>query len=169
MEKYLEIAKIVSVHGLKGEVKAEPWCDSPEDLCRHKRLYFSKGEKEIKVKSARAQKNMAILKLEGINTVEQAQGLRGRVLYADRDSITLPKDTYFVADLIGMTVEDFESGKVYGKITLVTQTGANDVYHIKDQNGRMYYIPAIADVVKETDIESGIMKITPLRGLFDED
>lgn len=169
MEKYLEIAKIVSVHGLKGEVKAEPWCDSPEDLCRHKTLYFSKGDKEIRVKSARAQKNMAILKLEGVNSIEQAQKLRGSILYADRDSIHLPKGTYFVADLMGMTVEDFDSGKIYGKITMVTQTGANDVYHIKDQNGKMYYIPAIADVVKETDIESGVMKITPLRGLFDED
>lgn len=169
MEKFLEIGKIVSVHGLKGEIKSEPWCDSPKDLCRHKKLYFSKGEKELKVISARAQKNMAILKLDGVNTVEEAQKLRGKILYADRDSIKLPKDTYFVADLIGMKVMDLESDKLYGEIVSVTQTGANDVYHIKADDGKVYYIPAIADVVKQTDIESGVMKITPLRGLFDED
>mgnify|MGYP000783167074 CR=1 FL=1 len=68
-----------------------------------------------------------------------------------------------------MEVLDFDTGKSYGVITDVTQTGANDVYHIKSQDEKMYYIPAIADVVKSTDIETGIMKITPLRGLFDED
>lgn len=169
MEKFLEIGKIVSVHGLSGEVKVEPWCDAPEVLCSHKTLYFSKGEKKIKVKKARVQKNMAIIKLEGINTIEDAQSLRNKVLYADRDSLDLPEDTYFIADLIGMEVLDLDTGKSYGTICDVTQTGANDVYHIKAADGKMYYIPAIADVVKSTDIESGVMKITPLRGLFDED
>ncbi len=169
MKKYLEIGKIVSVHGLSGEVKVEPWCDSPEVLCSHKTLYFSNGEKKIKVKKARTQKNMAIIKLEGINTVEEAQSLRNKVLYADRESLKLPENTFFIADLIGMEVVDFDSGKSFGTICEVTQTGANDVYHIKAEDGNMYYIPAIADVVKSTDIEAGVMKITPLRGLFDED
>lgn len=169
MENYLEIGKITSVHGLSGDVKVEPWCDSPEALCAHKTLYFSKGEKKVKVKKARVQKNMAIIKLEGINTVEEAQSLRNKILYVDRKSLNLPENTYFIADLIGMEVLDFDTGKSYGVITDVTQTGANDVYHIKSQDEKMYYIPAIADVVKSTDIETGIMKITPLRGLFDED
>lgn len=169
MEKYLEIGKIVSVHGLSGEVKVEPWCDSPDILCSHKTLYFSKGEKKIKVKKSRVQKNMAIIKLEGINTVEDAQSLRNKVLYVDRESLKLPENTYFIADLIGMEVLDSDTEKSYGTICDVTQTGANDVYHIKAADGKMYYIPAIADVVKSTDIEAGIMKITPLRGLFDED
>lgn len=169
MEKYLEIGKIVSVHGLSGEVKVEPWCDSPDILCSHKTLYFSKGEKKIKVKKSRVQKNMAIIKLEGINTVEDAQSLRNKVLYVDRESLKLPENTYFIADLIGMEVLDSDTEKSYGTISDVTQTGANDVYHIKAADGKMYYIPAIADVVKSTDIEAGIMKITPLRGLFDED
>ncbi len=112
---------------------------------------------------------MAILKLEGFDSVEQAQTLRNKILYADRESMNLPEDTYFIADLIGMEVINFESGESYGKITDVTQTGANDVYHIKSAEGKMFYIPAIADVVKTTDIENGVMKITPLRGLFDED
>ncbi len=169
MENYLEIGKITSVHGLAGDVKVEPWCDSPEELCAHKTLYFSNGEKKVKVKKARVQKNMAIIKLEGINTVEEAQSLRNKILYVDRNSLKLPENTYFIADLIGMEVLDFDTGKSYGVITDVTQTGANDVYHIKSQDERMYYVPAIADVVRSTDIETGIMKITPLRGLFDED
>ncbi len=169
MEKFLEIGKIVSVHGLAGDVKVEAWCDSPEVLCRFKTLYFSKGERKVKIKKSRVQKNMAILKIEGFDSVEQAQTLRNKILYADRESMNLPEDTYFIADLIGMEVINFESGESYGKITDVTQTGANDVYHIKSAEGKMYYVPAIADVVKTTDIENGVMKITPLRGLFDED
>ncbi|MCD8327985.1 MAG: ribosome maturation factor RimM [Ruminococcus sp.] len=169
MEKFLEIGKIVSVHGLAGDVKVEAWCDSPEVLCSFKTLYFSKGEIKVKVKKSRVQKNMAILKLEGFDSVEQAQTLRNKILYADRDSMNLPRDTYFIADLIGMEVLDSETGESYGKITDATQTGANDVYHIKSDEGKMYYVPAIADVVKTTDIENSIMKITPLRGLFDED
>ncbi len=169
MEKFLEIGKIVSVHGLAGDVKVEAWCDSPEVICRFTTLYFSKGERKVKVKKSRVQKNMAILKLEGFDSVEQAQTLRNKILYADRESMNLPEDTYFIADLIGMEVINFESGESYGKITDVTQTGANDVYHIKSAEGKMFYIPAIADVVKTTDIENGVMKITPLRGLFDED
>lgn len=169
MKKFLEIGKIVSVHGLSGEVKVEAWCDSPEVLCSHKTLFFANGEKKVKVKKARVQKNMAIIKLEGINTVEDAQTLRNKILYADRESLKLPENTFFIADLIGMEVLDFDTGKSYGEICDVTQTGANDVYHIKASDGKMYYIPAIADVVKSTDIEEGVMKITPLRGLFDED
>lgn len=169
MEKFLETGKIVAAMGLKGEVKVEPWCDSPRDICGLKRLFFSKGKTELEVERARVSKNMAVIKLRGIDDVDAAQGLRGRVLYVDRDDLSLPEGSYFVADLIGMKVADFVTGEVYGVITNVTETGANDVYHIKDDSGKMKYVPAIPDVVKETDVDAGEMKITPLRGLFDED
>lgn len=169
MEKYLEIGKIVSVQGLKGEVRVQPWCDTPSDICVHDVLFFDKGNTEVEIERSRVNKNMAVLKIAGCDTVEQAQKLRGKVLYVDRDSLELDEDTYFVADLLGITVEDLHTGHKYGVITDVTQTGANDVYHIKSDEGKMYYIPAIADVVCETDIQNGVMKITPLRGLFDED
>ena len=107
------------------------------------------------------------MKIKGCDTVEEAQKLRNRVLYMDREDVELEEGAYFVQDLIGLTVVDAESGETYGELTEVSETGANDVYHIKMTDGRTCYIPAIPDVVRETDTEGGIMKITPLDGLFD--
>ena len=83
-----------------------------------------------------------------------------------RDDLELDEDTYFIQDLIGLEVSDADSGKVYGKIADVMQTGANDVYVIKGDD-REYLVPAIADVVVSTDIDGGTMTIRPLEGLFD--
>ncbi len=111
---------------------------------------------------------MIIAKIKGIDSPEQAQAMRGKVLYLDRGDAGLPEGSYFVADLIGLEVRD-ESGRTYGRITDVLQTGANDVYEIKNDNGKLYYIPAIPSVVLLTDIQAGVMTIYPMEGLFDED
>ncbi len=168
MQKYLETGKIVSIHSLKGEVKIQPWCDSPEYLCTFKRLYSKSGDRVYEIERIRPQGNMVIAKLKGIDTPEQAQALRGRILYIDRDDADLPEGSYFVADLIGLEVRD-ESGRSYGVISDVLQTGANDVYEIKSNDGKLYYIPAIPSVILSTDIQDGIMVIYPMEGLFDED
>lgn len=168
MQKYLETGKIVSIHGLKGEVKIQPWCDSPEYLCTFKCLYSKSGDRVYEIERIRPQGNMVIAKLKGIDTPEQAQALRGRILYIDRDDADLPEGSYFVADLIGLEVRD-ESGRSYGVISDVLQTGANDVYEIKSNDGKLYYIPAIPSVIISTDIQDGIMVIYPMEGLFDED
>ena len=168
MQKYLETGKIVSIHGLKGEVKIQPWCDSPEYLCTFKCLYSKSGARVYEIERIRPQGNMVIAKLKGIDTPEQAQALRGRILYIDRDDADLPEGSYFVADLIGLEVRD-ESGRSYGVISDVLQTGANDVYEIKSNDGKLYYIPAIPSVILSTDIQDGIMVIYPMEGLFDED
>ncbi|MBR6103272.1 MAG: 16S rRNA processing protein RimM [Ruminococcus sp.] len=166
MKKYLEIGKIVSVFGLKGEVKVQPWCDSPDFLCEFDVLYYKSGT-PVEVEKARVQKNIVVMKIKDCNTVEEAQKLRNRVLYMDRDDVELEEGAFFVQDLIGLRVIDADTGEEYGELTEVSETGANDVYHIKRPDGSFAYIPAIPDVVKETDPEGGIMKITPLEGLFD--
>ncbi len=169
MKKYLEIGKIVSVQGLKGEIRVEPWCDSPDFLCEFDTLYFDKGKTPLEVERSRQQKNIVIMKIKGTDTVEQAQTLRNKILYMDRDDVELEEGAYFVQDLIGLTVIDNDSGRDYGKICEVSFTGANDVYHIKDKDGAVRLIPAIPDVVISTDIGEGVMKIHVLEGLFDED
>lgn len=167
-KKYLEAGKIVNVHGIKGEVKVMPWCDGPEMLCEMDKLYLDGGRKEIFIEKARTFKNMVIMKIEGTDSIEQAEKLRNTILYINRDEIELDEHSYFIQDLIGIKVYDADSGKYYGKIEDVLQTGANDVYSIKGE-GRTYLVPAIADVVIETDIDGAIMKIRPLKGLFDDE
>ena len=166
MNKLLEAGKIVSVFGLKGEVKVQPWCDTPDFLCEFDTLYYKSGT-PVEVERARVQKNIVVMKIKGVDTANDANKLRNRVLYLDRDDVELEEGAYFIQDLIGLVVKDADSGREYGTITDVTQTGANDVYHIKAADGKMYYIPAIKDVVKSTDIEGGVMLITPLEGLFE--
>lgn len=167
MQQYLEIGQIVSVHGLKGEVKVQPWCDTPADFCKFKKLYSKNGEVTYKVERSREQGNMVILKLQGVDTVEQGQAMRNKILHVDRKDIKLPKGSYFVADLLTLEAFD-EQGKSYGKLTDVIKTGANDVYELT-KGEKKYYIPAIPSVILKTDIKNGQIIIYPMEGLFDED
>lgn len=163
-KEYLEAGKIVNTHGIKGEVKIMPYTDFPELLCEFDRLFLNK--KEIFIERSRVAKNMVIAKIEGIDTPEQAEKLRNKILYMHRDDLELDDDTYFIQDLIGIEVKDVDTGFVYGKITDVMQTSANDVYIIRG-NDKEYLVPAIADVVISTDIENNLMTIRPLEGLFE--
>lgn len=165
-KQYLEAGKIVTTHGINGEVKIMPYTDVPELLCEFDRLFLGKEHREIFIERSRAFKGMVIAKIEGISTVEDAEKLRNKLLYMHRDDLELDEDTYFIQDLIGIEVRDADTGFMYGKIADVMQTGANDVYVIKG-NDREYLVPAIADVVVSTDIDESIMTIRPLEGLFE--
>ena len=165
-KEYLEAGKIVTTHGIKGEVKIMPYTDSPELLAEFDRLFIGKNKEELYIERSRVFKNMVIAKIEGIDTPEAAEKLRSKILYMHRDDLELDDDTYFIQDLIGLEVRDADTGEVYGKIADVLETGANDVYVIKGED-REYLIPAIADVVVSTDIDNNLMTIRPLDGLFD--
>lgn len=169
MKQYLEIGKIVGTHGIKGEVRIQPWADSGEFAAGFKRMYFSEGKECVDIISARPHKNIVIAKIKGVDSIEQADVLRGRILYIDRADAHLPEGRYFIQDLIGCEVKDADSGRVYGKISDVSSTGSNDVYHIASPEGKEYLIPAIDQVLAEKDIENGTIFIHYMSGMFDED
>ena len=108
--------------------------------------------------SARPHKNLLLLKLEGIDTVDQGDALRGRVLYIAREDVTLPEGRYFVQDLIGLSVVDADSDRVYGTLADVFPTGSNDVYEVKDEAGRSFLVPAIRDVIVRVDVDGGVVE-----------
>ncbi len=170
IKEYLEIGKITSTHGIKGEMRVQPWCDSPEFMKSFKTLYLDKnGETALKV-SSRPNGNMVIMKVQGIDTVEAAASYRNRVLFMKRSDAKIEKGSYFIQELFDCTVVDADDESIiYGILCDVSQTGANDVWHIEAQNGKEYLIPAIKDVVIETDVEKGIIKIRPLRGIFEDE
>ncbi len=169
VKKFLEGGKIVGTHGVRGEMRVECWCDSPQFLAQFKTLYFDEGNEKIKV-SSRAHKNMVLMKMPGIDTIEQADALRGRIVYIKRSDIKLEKGVNFVQDLIGLEVIDSKTSEVYGTVKDVLRTGSNDVYEMKGKDEKMYYIPAIPDIVDEIDVDGGKLLITPMKGLFsDED
>lgn len=169
VKKFLEGGKIVGTHGVRGEMRVECWCDSPQFLAKFTTLYLNEGQEKLKVKS-RAHKNMVLMKVPGVDTIEQADLYRGKVLYINRSDIKLDKGAYFVQDMIGLSVVDSNTDEVYGTINDVLKTGSNDVYEMKGNDSKMYYIPAIPDIIDKVDIEGGKLYITPMKGLFlDED
>ena len=171
LKQYLELAQIVSTHGVRGELRVNPWCDSPEFACKFKTVYFDdKGEKPVKVISSRPHGNVVLMKLEGIDTVEQAQAMRNKILYMNRKDAKLPEGSWFIADLIGCKAYDADDeSKIWGTVTDVSQTGANDVWHITDESGKEYLLPVIPPVVISTDVENEKVYIRPLKGIFDDE
>ncbi len=169
IKKFLEGGKIVGTHGVRGEMRVECWCDSPQFLAQFKTLYFDEGKEKIKVQS-RAHKNMVLMKMPGIDTIEQADTLRGKIVYIKRSDIKLEEGVNFVQDLIGLEVTDSKTGEIYGTVKDVLYTGSNDVYEMKGKDDKLYYIPAIPDIIDKIDIDGGKILITPMKGLFsDED
>ena len=165
---YLEAGQIVGTHGVRGEVRVQPWCDSPEQFAGFKKLYWDKdGKQPVKVKG-RPHKNIALVVLDGVTTVEAAQVLRGKMLYVDRRDLKLPKDRYLVQDLIGIAIVDVDTGERYGTLTDVSQTGANAVYHMATDKGEIL-IPAIPDVVVSIDLKKDTLYLRPMKGLLDDD
>ena len=168
MEQFLEIGKIVGTHALKGELRVDPWCDSPQFFCKFKELYLSKGATKLSVKS-RPHKNIAIVKVKGVDSIEEADQLRGKILYMNRSDANLAEGEYFIQDLMGMEVLDVDNGTKYGTLTDVFKTGANDVYQITDDNKKDYLIPVIDDVVISVNLEENKVLIRPLKGIFDDE
>ena len=169
IKEYLEIGKITGTHGIRGEMRVQPWCDSPEFMKKFKTLYLDrKGEKPVRV-SSRPNGNMVIMKMDGVETVEQASLYREKVLFMKRADAQLPEGRFFIQELIDCKVIDADDETVcYGTLTDVSQTGANDVWHITNEKGE-YLIPAIPPVVIDTDVVSGVIKIRPLKGIFDDE
>ncbi len=166
-KQFLDSGKIVGTHGICGEVRIEPWADSPAFLSAFKTLYLDeRGETAIKVRS-RPHKNITLCKIEGVDTIEDAERLRGKIVYINRDDVRLDEGVHFVQDLIGLEVRDFDSGALYGTLTDVLRTGANDVYEIT-RDGKHYLAPVIDEVVREINIEEGVVRITPMKGIFDD-
>jgi len=162
------VGQIVGTHGVRGEMRLNPWCDGPEFLKNFKVLYFEPdGEGAVSVLSCRPHGNIALIKLEGVDSIEKAAALRSRILFMDRDEARIEEGSYFIQDLIGCAVFDADTGETYGRVCDVSQTpGVNDAWHIVAPDGGEYLIPAIPEVVISADVEIGVIKIRPLKGMF---
>lgn len=161
----IKTGKIVNVHGIRGEIKVLPWSDYPEDLLELETLTIDGNE--YPVERARVQGTNLLFKLKGIDTVEEAEKLRNKVVWAEKIDFELEDGEYFWEDLLGMKVFDADNGTEYGTITDILRTGANDVYEITSDNEKKLYIPAIGDCIKSVSVEEKQMRIHPLPGLFD--
>ena len=167
-KQFLEVGQIVGTHGVRGTMRVKPWSDDSDFLSDFKRVYLDKGETELKVSSAKAHGNVTLLDIKGVDSIEKAEGLRGKVLMVNRDDIALPEGRYFVDELIGCNVTDADTGENLGTITDVSKTGANDVWHITRDNTE-YLVPAIPSVIVSVDVEKETAVLRPLKGIFDDE
>lgn len=160
--QYIEAGEIVTTHGVRGEVKVLSWLDSPEMLCEFERCRIN--GKEYTMESVRVQKTCNLVKLRGVDTMEEAQSLRGKVLELYREDIDA--DVIFAAELIG--VEVFADGEAIGKITDVLDYPGNSVYVVKGE--QEYMIPAVKQFILSTDLERDEMQVKLIEGMrTDED
>ncbi len=166
-KQYIECGKIVNTHGCRGEVKAESWCNSEDDLAALKRVFTEENKtfREFKVTRASIFKQFVILGLSGIDDMDKAMLLKNKVLYAAREDFALEDGEFFLADMIGLDVIDNDSGKVYGKLKEIINRGASDIYVVDTPNGERM-IPAVDEFVISIDINKGVFVHT-IEGLLD--
>ena len=164
MEKkqFLESGKIVNTHGIKGEVKIQPWCDSPEFLKKFKTIYI--GQTAYKVISARVHKDCVIAMLDGINDVNEAMKLKNKVISINRDDAKLPNGSWFIQDILGLPVYDENRGEI-GTLKEVLDMPAGALYVVEGPKGEEHMIPGVPEFIKEIDPEAGRITVALIEGM----
>ena len=154
---FIEAGEIVNTHGVRGEVKMLTWLDSPEDMCDFTRCRI--GKTDYAITSCRVQNTCNLLKLEGVDTMEAAQALRGKTVTLFRED--MDEDVIFAGDLIGMEV--FAQGVPVGTLTQVLDYPGNQVYVVKGE--REYMLPAVKEFILSTDLDGNRMDVKLLEGM----
>lgn len=172
-KRYLEAAKITKTVGLRGEMRARLFCDSEEVLVEFD-LYLDAGNNPdtdrspLTVESAvSVGGDMCKIRIKGIDSIEAADKLVGKTLYIDRYDTALPEDSYFIADIIGLSVYDADDGRFYGKVCEILQNGPTDIYVLKSEDGRELMFPSIPEILIKTELEKERIEIRPIEGLFE--
>lgn len=163
----IEIGKIVNTHALRGEVKIQPWCDDAEMYFELDGVYVDR--EYYKIKNARIHKNLVIVKLDGIDSIEQAEALKNIVVKVEKNALgELPEGVYYICDLLGCKVET-RFGNMLGIVDDVIKTGSNDVYVLKETKSKKpILIPVLPETVLSVDIENKSIIVELLKGLVDE-
>lgn len=167
MEQFLQVGVISSTHGVRGEVKVFPTTDDKNRFKKLKKVILDTGKEQmpLEIEGVKFFKQFAILKFKGIDNINDIEKYKGRSLLVERaNAVRLRKDEYFIADMIGMDVYT-EDGAIFGKLTDVMETGANDVYVVETTKGQEVLIPAIKQCILEVDVEAGKMVVHLLEGL----
>ena len=155
--EFVQAGEIVTTHGVRGEVKVLPWLDCPEYLLDFERVRID--GKDYAVESCRVQKTCNLMKLQGIDTVEAAQAMRGKTVEIYRCDVD--EDVIFAAELYDMEV--YAQGEMIGKITDVLDYPGNSVYVVKGEHE--YMIPAVKQFILSTDMEGNRMEVSLLEGM----
>lgn len=166
-QEYFEIGQIVNTFGIKGIVKVNPFTDDISQFEKLKSILVDKKSKllEMQIEEVKYSKNQILLKLKGVDTIEEAEKYRNCYLKLPREKAKkLPPNTYFIADLIGLKVYTDE-GNLLGTLEDIYNSGASDIYVVKDELGKQILLPAIKDVIKQIDLEEEKIIVHLIKGL----
>ncbi|MDO4552190.1 MAG: ribosome maturation factor RimM [Bacillota bacterium] len=167
MKDMLRLGKVTGAAGLKGELRVYPYTDYKEKF--QELSYVLMDDKPRRIEKVRYHKNLAILKLEGIEDRSGAEACREKELFIRRaDAPPLPEDSYYVADLLGLTVQK-EDGEVLGRLKDVILHSAQDLYEVERPGGKSFLLPAVDEFVKDVDLEKGVITVRLIEGLLNED
>ena len=172
VSRFIECGKIINTHGCYGDVKVEPWTDTPRDLIDLGRVFIGEGEtkKEMRIlRGSVLQGRFLMLSLEGVTDMNAADSLRNTVLYADREDFDLEEGQYFLSDAIGLPVLDGREGRegnLLGTVTDISPNAASDIYTVKTPDGAEVLVPAIPVFVADV-IPGECVRMTPIDGMFE--
>ena len=167
MPEKIRVGKIVNTHALKGEVRVYPYTDYAERFNEIKSVYINDSENEMKILGVKYIKNMVILKLEGINTIEEAEKYRDSFIFIDKKfAKKLDQDEHRIADIIGFKVYDTK-GEEIGILEDVLQYSANDVYVVKGHDDKKYMIPGLKRFIPVVDESNSKIVIDPIEGMLE--
>lgn len=167
MQEYFEVGQIVNTFGVKGFVKVNPFTDDITRFDELKKVYICKKNEmnEVEIEEVKYHKNMVLLKIKGIDDMNEAEKLKGLYLKIHRkDAIPLPEGTYFIADLIGLKVYT-DDGNLLGKVDDIYNNGSTDIYVVKDELGKQILLPGTKEVLKEINLEQEKIVVHLLKGL----
>ena len=166
LKQYIECGKITGKHGLQGEVRVEVWLDATEDFRRLPVLYLDEnGNRTMVPERCRPAGGVVLLKLEGVDSPEAANLLRGRTLYAARGDLSIPDGRVLICDLYGLPVFDAKDDRRLGVLSDVIKNPANDIYVIKTDAGEERMVPAVPAFLSRIDLEAGIW-LNVIEGMF---
>ena len=166
-QEYFEIGQIVNTFGIKGFVKVNPFTDDMQRFEELKSVLVVKDKKliEMQIEEVRYQKNVVLIKFKGLENINMAEEYKGCYIRIRReDARKLPEDTYFIADLIGLSVYD-ENGNLLGKVNDIYNNKVHDIYVIKDDLGKQILLPSTKEVIKQVDIDNDKIIVHLIDGL----
>lgn len=166
--EYLEIGQVVNIFGIKGMIKVKPFSENIKRFDKLTKIYIKKKniEKEYEIEEVKYHKNMVLIKLKGIDTPEEAEKLREGYLQVNRkDEEPLEEGTYYIVDMIGLEVYT-EDGNILGKLEDIYNTGSNDIYVVKNEQGKQILLPAISEVIQKIDMENKKIIVHLIEGLI---
>lgn len=161
------VGKIINTHGIKGNVKIYPYTDDPERFKDLDYLLVGDEFKELKIVDMFIQKGFVYVRFEGYEDINKILDFINLNVYIyDKDRVKLPEDRYFISDIVNMEVRDME-GQLIGEVTDVIENLANDLFQVRKPGGKIFYLPARKEFIKEINVEQKVIIIEPIEGLLD--